>query len=62
MLVLRYVETLPRPRDWRMLLDVPASSTSETLELEDSPLGRLDHLVLVLVVSTLVFVALRSGA
>jgi hypothetical protein len=45
-----------------MLLDVPASSTSETLELEGSPLGRLDHLVLVLVVSTLVFVALRSGA
>jgi energy-coupling factor transporter transmembrane protein EcfT len=62
MLVLRYVETLPRPRDWRMLLDVPASSTSETLELEDCPLGRLDHLLLVLVVATLFFFALRSGA
>ena len=33
MLVLRYVEALPRPRDWRVLLEEPAASEIETLEI-----------------------------
>ena len=33
MLVLRYAETLPRPRDWRTLLDVPPAGASELLEV-----------------------------
>jgi len=32
MLVLRYVEALPRPRDWRALLNAPVSSISERVE------------------------------
>ena len=59
MLVLRYVETLPRPRDWRMLLDVPASSESEVLELEEHPLRWLDHLLLLAVGAALIAFALR---
>ena len=43
MLVLRYVETLPRPRDWRSLLDVPASSVSERVEVNYQPLRVLDY-------------------
>ena len=34
MLVLRYVETLPRARDWKNLLDVPALNESEWVEIE----------------------------
>ena len=46
MLVLRYVETLPRPRDWRQLLDAPAVNESELIELNDQPLRLTDTLVL----------------
>lgn len=35
LLVLRYVELMPRPRDWRILLDVPARSENEVLEVVD---------------------------
>lgn len=59
LLVLRYVETLPRPRDWRMLLDVPASRESEVLELEEYPLRWLDHLLLLAVGSALIAFALH---
>lgn len=59
LLVLRYVETLPRPRDWRTLLDVPASSESEVLELEEHPLRWLDHLLLLAVGVALLAFALR---
>ena len=34
MLVLRYVETLPRPRDWKTLLEMPELCTSEVVEIE----------------------------
>ena len=47
MLVLRYVETLPRPRDWRTLLDVPAGTTCEVLEVNDYRLRWSDHLIYV---------------
>jgi hypothetical protein len=46
MLVLRYVETLPRPRDWRQLLSVPSVSEIELIELDDDPLRRRDVLIL----------------
>ena len=42
MLVLRYVETLPRPRDWRVLLDTPPVSVCERVEVSDRPLGAVD--------------------
>lgn len=47
MLVLRYVETLPRPRDWRTLLEAPAVGANEQVELNDYPLRWLDYLVLI---------------
>ena len=34
MLVLRYVETLPRPRDWRALLKAPAATAGECVEVD----------------------------
>lgn len=37
MLVLQYVESLPRPRDWRVLLSVPSSPEPQSLTLADQP-------------------------
>jgi hypothetical protein len=48
MLVMRHIETTPRPRDWRILLDLPASSSSEVFELADRPLGGRDYLTMAL--------------
>lgn len=62
MLVLRYVEMLPRPRDWRILLEVPAVSDSEVLEIEEYPLRWLDGLALLLVSVSAVFLVFRLGA
>lgn len=45
MLVLRYVEALPSPRDWRVLLDAPRASVSERVELDHQPLRWIDYLV-----------------
>jgi hypothetical protein len=33
MLVLRYVETLPRPRDWKSLLEIPETESYESCEM-----------------------------
>lgn len=56
MLVLRYVETLPRPRDWRNLLDTPTSSASERVEVNHHPLRYSDYgLTLALAAITVVF-------
>jgi hypothetical protein len=33
MLVLRYVETLPRPRDWKSLLEIPESDSYDSCEM-----------------------------
>lgn len=57
MLVLRYVETLPRPRDWRQLLDAPPVAESELIELDDHPLRLADWLAL-FAASALVFAVL----
>jgi hypothetical protein len=59
MLVMRYVETLPRPRDWRTLLDVPTVSVSEVLEIDECPLRWLDGLVLFSVAAVLMALVLR---
>jgi energy-coupling factor transporter transmembrane protein EcfT len=59
MLVMRYVETLPRPRDWRTLLDVPTVSVSEVLEIDEYPLRWLDGLVLFSVAAVLMALVLR---
>lgn len=53
MLVLRYVETLPRPRDWRTLLDAPVSSVSERIEVNRHSLGWTDYLVALSLVGAL---------
>lgn len=46
LLVLRYVETLPRPRDWRALLNVPALDENEVVEVTHQPLRGLDFLLM----------------
>jgi energy-coupling factor transporter transmembrane protein EcfT len=49
MLALRYVESLPRPRDWRSLLDVPETvlcETSEAIEIEQRAMRWTDGCVL----------------
>ena len=55
MLVLRYVETLPRPRDWKVLLDAPDSSTSEIVEIEQRAAGWGDVFVMAGLVGGLLF-------
>jgi len=47
MLVLHYVEKLPRPRDWRSLLEVPAAITNEEIEISYQPLRWRDYCLLV---------------
>jgi len=59
MLVLRYVETLPRPRDWRRLLDTPAESVSERLVLIDHPLHWPDYFIAVSCVAALTIIYLH---
>ena len=59
MLVLRYVETLPRPRDWRRLLDAPAQSVSERLTLVDYPLRWPDYAIALCCVAALLALYLR---
>jgi energy-coupling factor transporter transmembrane protein EcfT len=59
MLVLRYVETLPRPRDWRTLLDAPAASVCELVEVNYHPLRRTDYIITLLVVVAVLFFCLR---
>jgi energy-coupling factor transporter transmembrane protein EcfT len=62
LLVLRYMETMPRARDWRLLLEVPEQAAGEMFELADRPLGRRDYLAItVVVVSILALFYLRQG-
>jgi len=50
LLVLRYLETMPRPRDWRRLLDLPASDGGEWIELADRHMRTRDYLAIALLV------------
>lgn len=61
MLVLRYLERLPRPRDWRSLLDVPPTAAEETLELSDAPLRPVDYAALTVACGVAVLIVLWSG-
>lgn len=47
MLVLRYVETLPSPKDWRSLLDVPVKPEVEMIEVSDRPLRWPDYALVI---------------
>lgn len=58
MLVLRYVETLPRPRDWRALLDAPVSKVSERIEVDYQALRWTDYLLSVSLVAAASFYCL----
>ena len=61
MLVLHYVENLPRPRDWRFLLEEPESCTDETVEVEDRSLEGEDiFIMLLLVVGVVALVLYRA--
>jgi energy-coupling factor transporter transmembrane protein EcfT len=53
MLALRYVETLPRPRDWRVLLEAPETAGNEPIEVSHRPLRGLDYGITVLAVGGL---------
>ena len=55
MLVLRYVETLPSPRAWRILLDVPEATPDESFELPQIPFGLADLLVPGFILLLLIF-------
>lgn len=46
MLALRYVESLPRPRDWRSLLEVPETAACETIGIEHRAMRWIDACVL----------------
>jgi energy-coupling factor transporter transmembrane protein EcfT len=49
LLVLNHLETMPRPRDWRLLLAAPTARGGEIFELPDRQLGGHDYLVIALI-------------
>ena len=59
MLVLRYVETLPRARDWRSLLDVSSVGEPEWLEIDQRPFRFLDVAVVLFFVVLLCYFCFR---
>ncbi len=59
MLVLRYVETLPRPRDWRSLLDAPILNVSERVEVNHQPLRWSDYGLTLIFIVAVTFYYLR---
>ena len=59
MLVLRYAETLPRPRDWKTLLDLPEMPLDEQVEIQQMPFGWRDLAAVVPVALAIVFFCLR---
>lgn len=61
-LVLRYVETLPRPRDWRSLLQAPPVPEREVLILESRALTSIDYACLLLGGAFLAGVCLMGGS
>lgn len=59
-LVLRYVETLPRPRDWRTLLQAPPIVENEVVVLESRALRGVDYVCLLLGACVMTIVCFRS--
>jgi hypothetical protein len=60
LLVMRHIETLPRPRDWRILLQAPANDGDEVLELAERRFSWLDPLLMLLVVGLVAVFCLRQ--
>lgn len=54
MLVLRYVESMPRPRDWRSLLEAPTAIAGERVEVMAHPVRGVDYAMGIAVVVALV--------
>lgn len=59
MLVLRYAETLPRPRDWRSLLDAPLSSENERVEVNYQPPRWTDYAIALIFAVAVTFFCFR---
>lgn len=59
MLVLRYVETLPRPRDWKFLLETPETCACEVIEIDHQAMRWSDRLVMVGLLGALFLVYFR---
>jgi hypothetical protein len=59
MLVLQYVETLPRPRDWKSLLEIPDADECETVEIEHREVRRIDAFLMVGLLSGLAWTCFR---
>ena len=59
MLALRYAESLPRPRDWRTLLEMPDAPLDERVEVHRIPFAWPDAAVVLFLVVTLGFFGLR---
>lgn len=60
-LALHYVETLPRPRDWRTLLETPPAPARTVLVLENRAMASLDYACLLLGAGLLFGVCLLGG-
>lgn len=61
MLVLRYVEKLPRPRDWRTLLDAPVLNVSEGVEVGHHSLCWRDYVITLLASCGVLSICLYRG-
>ena len=61
LLVLRYLETMPAQRDWRVLLNAPASRGDEVLELSDRRFSWADALLMLLVAGVVAAFCLRQA-
>ena len=54
MLVLRAVETMPRPRDWRVLIEASDSCAGEHLEVSAQRFGPIDYAIVSVMLITAV--------
>ena len=61
MLVLRYVESMPRPRDWRSLLEAPVAIAGERVEVMAHPVRGVDYAMGVAVVAALALSCFIQG-
>lgn len=61
MLVLRYVESMPRPRDWRSLLEAPTAIAGERVEVMAHPVRGVDYAMGVGVVAALALSCFIQG-
>ena len=61
MLALRYAEDLPRPKDWKTLLDFSDAPVCDTVDIHVRPLGAVDRAMGGLMVGGLVLLVLWVG-